>query len=61
MAKDILLELIFEKEEDACVRAISLEYVGIIVTDVDLSALGFTREEGTNKWFNNKYYENINI
>lgn len=49
-----------EKEEDVCVvRAISLEYVGIIVTDVDLSALGFTRKEGTNKWFNNKYYENI--
>lgn len=59
MAKDILLELVFEKEEDVCVRAISLEYVGVVETDVDLSALGFTREEGTNKWFNNKYYENI--
>ena len=49
-----------EKEEDVCVvRAISLEYVGIIVTDVDLSAFGFTRKEGTNKWFNNKYYKCI--
>lgn len=46
-------------EKGMYVRAIPLEYVGIVETDADLSTLGFTRKEGTNKWFNNKYYESI--
>lgn len=46
----------FYRVDEKVVAGIPIEYINWVDTKEDLSAIGFIRKEGTNRWFNSKYY-----
>lgn len=46
----------FYRTDEKVVAGIPVEYVSWVDTKEDLSVIGFIRKEGTNRWFNPKYY-----
>jgi hypothetical protein len=43
------------------VRAIAIKDVDWVETGQDLSAIGFIRKEGTNRWYNSDYYSKEDV